>query len=121
MTQKEIFLLTIIFQKIGLNKKEIKKLLATCTSKGDTYNIIINAINKLQGYFIGEKNYDKETLYHILKGTRIYGCGIDKIKQVEDIFKAHDYTRDEIKTIETIHPIILCHEKKGLRQKTFVL
>lgn len=117
MTKKEIFLLTIIFQKLGFNKKEIDKLITVCTFKKDTYNTIMKSLDRLKEYFIGEKKYDKDAMHQILKEGRIYGYSIDKIKQVEDVFKTHDYSNDEIKTIETEHPTILCHETSSLDKK----
>lgn len=117
MTSKEKLVLTIIFRKFGINAADVKKIIAKFEDRRITYNVIIQALPKLQDYFIGQRGFDKETFGKVVRTVRIFNTSIDKIKSIEKTLADNEYTEEEVKAIETVNPAVVCHEQDSLDRK----
>lgn len=117
MSSKEKLILAVLFKQYGITPTESQKMIAQFESRMITYNVIVNALPKLKEYFMGERNCDKESFGNILRTVRIFNQSIDKIKDIEQILRDNDYSEEEIRTIETINPVVFCDGRQTLDQK----
>lgn len=117
LNPKEQFVLTITLQKFGISKKDINRIIEQIDVRRTTYHLIMNSIPELQKYFMGERKFDQQSFGKILRNGRIFHQSIEKIKEIEQVLKDNGYSDEEIKTIETVNPVIICDATDTLDQK----
>lgn len=117
MTGRENFVLKIMLQQTGMEEKDVNILMEKLESRNKTYKILVEAINRLQDYFINKRKYDKEAVCIMLKEPRIYECSIEKIKIIENVFAQRKYTDEEQQQISVGHPAIFLCRAEPLDKK----